>query len=102
VDDVTVISGVSDGEVAATWERRGSRSSFGASRHGKGRTLDAREAWIQRRAAELRAVLADPQARAEVLALLSGDDPEVKRQRRLAELETERREGEPESWKSSS
>jgi hypothetical protein len=49
--------------------------------------VDAREAWIQRHAAELRAVLADPQARAEVLALLGGDDPEARRARRLAELE---------------
>jgi hypothetical protein len=49
--------------------------------------VDAREAWIQRHAAELRAVLADPQARAEVLALLGGDDPETRRARRLAELE---------------
>jgi hypothetical protein len=51
--------------------------------------VDAREAWISVHAAELRRVLADPQARAEVLALLNGDDQETRRKRRLAELEQE-------------
>jgi hypothetical protein len=51
--------------------------------------VDAREAWISVHAAELRRVLADPQARAEVLALLNGDDQETRRKRQLAELEQE-------------
>jgi hypothetical protein len=53
------------------------------------RAMDAREAWIERHAAELRRVLRDPQVRAEVVALLGGDDQEQRRQRRLAELATE-------------
>jgi hypothetical protein len=51
--------------------------------------VDDREAWIQRHAQELRRVLANPQARAEVLALLGGDDQETRRQQRLEELATE-------------
>jgi hypothetical protein len=38
--------------------------------------VDGREAWVRRHAEELRHVLADPQVRAEVLALLGGDDQE--------------------------
>jgi hypothetical protein len=65
--------------------------------------MDAREAWIEQHAAELLAVLRDPQARAEVLALLGGDNYQAERRRRLAEaaqelaqheLRWERREGE--------
>jgi len=51
--------------------------------------MDEREQWISAHAAELRRVLADPEARTEVLALLGGDNQETKRQRRLAELEQE-------------
>jgi hypothetical protein len=54
-----------------------------------GRMVDNREAWIQHHAEELRCVLRDPQARAEVLALLGGDDQEARRTRRLAELQAE-------------
>ena len=50
--------------------------------------MDDREAWIRRHAEELRAVLADPQVRAEVLALLGGDDQDTRRQQRLEELAT--------------
>lgn len=49
--------------------------------------MDAREAWIRKHAAELRRVLEHPQARAEILALLNGDDEETRRKRRLAELQ---------------
>ncbi len=51
--------------------------------------MDEREQWISAHAAELRRVLADVEARTEVLALLGGDNQETKRQRRLAELEQE-------------
>lgn len=64
--------------------------------------MDERETWIAKHAAELARVLADPQARAEVLALLGGDDHEAQRQRRLAQLEPEfGAEGER-GWKTSS
>jgi hypothetical protein len=43
-------------------------------------------------------VLADPQVRAEVLALLGGDDQETRRQQRLAELGIELADVEV-SWK---
>lgn len=51
--------------------------------------MDERQRWIAEHAAQLRHVLADPAARAEVLALLAGDDQETRRNRRLAELERE-------------
>jgi hypothetical protein len=51
--------------------------------------MEAREQWIARHAAEIRAVLADAGVRDEVLGLLGGDDQEQRRQRRLAELATE-------------
>ena len=66
------------------------------------RTLDERERWIARHAAILKAVLEDPQARAEVLALLGGDDHETRRQRRLAQLETELGVEGERGWKTSS
>jgi hypothetical protein len=47
---------------------------------------DAREAWIERNAAELRRVLADPQIRAHVLGLVAGDDTDARRRKRLQEL----------------
>jgi hypothetical protein len=51
--------------------------------------VDAREQWIAEHAADFRRVLADAEVRAEVLALLNGDDQETRRKRRLAELEQE-------------
>jgi hypothetical protein len=47
--------------------------------------LDEREEWIRQNAASLRQTLANPAARAELLALLGGDDPERRRERRLEE-----------------
>jgi hypothetical protein len=57
----------------------------------RGRTLpsigrsrvDEREEWIQENAASLRRTLASPLIRAELLALLGGDDPDRRRERRL-------------------
>jgi hypothetical protein len=62
--------------------------------------VDERQAWIARHAAELARVLENPQARAEILALLEGDDQQAQRKRRVAELEQERREDG--KWKRSS
>jgi hypothetical protein len=47
------------------------------------------EAWITKHAALIRRVLADPEVRADVLALLAGDDAQARRRRRLVELEQE-------------
>lgn len=66
---------------------------------------DARERWIEAVAADLRAALADPAIRADLAACLVGDSQDVKRRRRLADLQEElsgfelrweRREGESE------
>ena len=71
--------------------RRGRRHSVDAyrQRSPQGQVMEAREQWIARHAAEIRAVLADAGVREEVLGLLGGDDQEQRRLRRLAELATE-------------
>jgi hypothetical protein len=64
---------------------------------------DARERWIEAAAADLRAALQVPAIRDDLAALLVGDPQDVKRRRRLADVQTEldgfelrweRREGE--------
>jgi hypothetical protein len=45
--------------------------------------LDEREAWIARNAAQARAALAAAEVRAELAALLGGDDDHRRRARRL-------------------
>jgi hypothetical protein len=47
------------------------------------------EPWIAEHAALIRRVLTDPEVRADVLALLAGDDAKARRRRRLVELEQE-------------
>ena len=70
--------------------RMDSRSSLGRQPIARRvQAMDAREAWIARHAAEIRAVLADAGVRAELVGILGGDDQEQRRQRRLAELEQE-------------
>jgi hypothetical protein len=51
--------------------------------------VNDQEAWVAEHAALIRRVLADPEVRADVLALLAGDDHQARRRRRLAELEQE-------------
>jgi len=46
-------------------------------------------AWIEQAAARIRAHLAEPANRAAVVELLTGDTPEERRARRLAEAEAE-------------
>jgi hypothetical protein len=48
---------------------------------------DAREAWIERNAAELRRALDNAEIRARVLGLVVGDDSDARRRKRLQELE---------------
>lgn len=43
-----------------------------------------REEWIRENAASLRRTLADPEVRAELLALLGADDEDRRREQRLA------------------
>jgi hypothetical protein len=50
---------------------------------------DDRQRWIEAAAADLRAALEDPVVRADVAALLVGDRQDVKRRRRLEELQAE-------------
>jgi hypothetical protein len=50
---------------------------------------EARQRWIEAAAADLRAALEDPAVRADVAALLVGDRQDVKRRRRLEELQAE-------------
>lgn len=50
---------------------------------------DTRERWIEDTAAALRAALDDPAVRDDLAALLVGDLQDVKRRRRLADLEEE-------------
>jgi hypothetical protein len=50
---------------------------------------EARQRWIEAVAADLRAALADPAVRADVAALMVGDRQDVKRRRRLEELQAE-------------
>jgi hypothetical protein len=50
---------------------------------------DVRERWIEAAAADLRAALQDAAIRAELAALLVGDPQDVKRRRRLADLQEE-------------
>jgi hypothetical protein len=50
---------------------------------------DARERWIEAAAADLRAALGNPAVRADLAALLVGDPQDVKRRRRLADLQEE-------------
>jgi hypothetical protein len=50
---------------------------------------DARERWIEATAAKLRAALEIPAVRADLSALLVGDHQDVKRRRRLADLQEE-------------
>ena len=51
--------------------------------------MDDTQAWVERNAAQLRAALANPQVRADVLALLGADDEPRRRERRLEELRRE-------------
>jgi hypothetical protein len=50
---------------------------------------DAQERWIEAAAVAMGAALADPAIRAELSALLVGDPQDVKRRRRLADLQEE-------------
>lgn len=50
---------------------------------------EARQHWIEAAAADLRAALEDPAVRADVAALMVGDRQDVKRRRRLEELQAE-------------
>jgi hypothetical protein len=51
--------------------------------------VDDREAWIEANAAQARKALGRLEVRAELAALLGGDDSEARRQRRLEEARRE-------------